>query len=166
MNKIELEFAKLHPDAVIPTKTKGNIGLDLVCIEDVTLRPGERKTVRTGLAVDIPEGYAIIFKDRSGNAAKRGLHILAGVIDSSYTGELLVCVCRLDLYQGQMLLFDYDLNHCIKNNQYDANYITIKKGERICQMILVPDYDVTIIETPEINKQTERADKGFGSSGL
>lgn len=163
---IELQFKKLHEDAIIPVKNKGNIGIDLCCIEDVTFRPGERKTIRTGLAVDIPEGYAILFKDRSGNAAKRGLHVLAGVIDSSYIGELLVCLARIDFYQEQYLLWqDTHEDDTILHNQSRAQTIKVAKGERICQMILIPDYDVSIIETPEINKATNRGDKGFGSSG-
>lgn len=154
---IDLKFKKLHKDAVLPVKKDGNIGIDLVSIEDKLLKPGERVTIRTGLAVDIPEGYAIIFKDRSGNAAKRGLHVLAGVIDSSYTGELLVCVARLD--------FDISKQDVGFDSRVQFTQDKISKGDRICQFIIVPDYQVNITEVEEIVKSTERGDKGFGSSG-
>jgi len=160
---IDLQFKKLHPAAILPVKTKGNIGIDLVSIEDVYLKPGERKTIRTGLAIDIPEGYAIILKDRSGNAAKRGLHILAGVIDSSYTGELLVCVSRLDFNPEHKIYYDN-----LRGNQIEDSvpfFDEIKKGDKICQFIVVPDYQVNITEVEEIVKVTDRGDKGFGSSG-
>jgi len=153
---LDLKFKKLHPDAVLPTKTKGNIGIDLVSIEDWILAPGDRAIIRTGLSVDIPEGYAIILKDRSGNAAKRGLHVLAGVIDSSYTGELLVCVARLDFEITHQNSFDSRV-------QYTED--KIKKGDKICQFIVVPDYEVNITEVDEISKVTDRGDKGFGSTG-
>jgi dUTP pyrophosphatase len=155
MNSIQLDFVKINERAVLPVKVKGNIGIDLTTIDSATLMPGERVLLRTGLAVDIPEGYGILFQDRSGNAAKRGLTILGGVIDSSYIGELKVCVTRLDFWDGQRYLFD----------GLREDPITIQAGERICQMVVVPDYDVKTAWVQSIHKSTDRGDKGFGSTG-
>jgi dUTP pyrophosphatase len=151
---VNLKFKRLIKGVELPKKERGNVGIDLYCVinsavssgfvdgrNSLTIPAGERLTFSTGLAVDIPEGYAIILKDRSGLAVKQGIHVLAGVIDSSYTGELLVC------------LF----------NTSNKDYI-VKDGDKICQMVVIQDFNVWITETEEM-KETQRGDKGFGSSG-
>lgn len=158
-----------HEDAVLPIKDQGNVGIDLYCVKDTrfkpvtiivpskiagypdkvtetdgyTLKPGERYLFSTGIKLNIPTGYAIIFKDRSGNAGRKGLHVLGGVIDSSYTGELLVVLLNTS------------------NEE-----VTIVNNDRIAQMVVVPDYDSQFIqiEPDQLNK-TDRGEKGFGSSG-
>lgn len=162
---VQLKFKKLWPNVNLPTKTSGNIGIDLscYCTKDknslmnsgwfwdlstdkmkYNLRPGERRVFNTGLSVEIPDGYALILKDRSGLAAKHGIHVLAGVIDSSYRGEIKVCL----------------LNTCTK---YDEIYV-IEEGERIAQAILTHDISCDIIEVSELS-ETERGSNGFGSTG-
>src|SRR5262249_30781533 len=84
-----LNFKQLDPRAVLPTRgSPMSAGLDLYSIETVNLHPQERKLVRTGLAVAIPEGYYGRLAPRSGMATKMGLDVLAGVIDSDYRGEI------------------------------------------------------------------------------
>ena len=161
---VQLKFKKECEKAKIPSKKTGNVGIDLsCCIKDRSdavnngwkwdlnenlmkyyLRPGERITLDTGLSVEIPDGYALILKDRSGLAAKNGIHVLAGVIDSSYRGEIKVCLLNT-------------------STKYDESYV-IEEGERIAQAILTHDISCDIIETSELSV-TERGSNGFGSTG-
>ena len=160
---IELKFKKLVPSAKIPVKISGNVGIDLsVIVDDANrwlyhidtnhkkpamsyfLQPGERVVFNTGLSVEIPDGYALIIKDRSGLAAKNGIHVLAGVIDSSYRGEIKVCLLNT-------------------SKNYDGG-IWINEGDRIAQGILTHDIACDIIEVAELS-ETTRGEKGFGSSG-
>lgn len=166
---LKFGVVRTHPNAVLPTKTEGNVGIDLYCVADevfyniivytpsklmggpthtakyigYTLQPGERKRFCTGIKLQIPAGYAIILKDRSGNAANHGLHVLAGVIDSSYRGELEIVL----------------LNTSDKE-------VTVHEGHKIAQMVVVPDYYSVFTEiTPEELLDSNRGEKGFGSSG-
>src|ERR1044071_294090 len=87
-----LRFKKLDSRAVLPQRgSVSAAGLDVCCIEDVEIGPKERVMARTGLAVAIPPGFYGRVAPRSGLAAKQGLDVLAGVIDSDYRGEI-VCV--------------------------------------------------------------------------
>ena len=148
------EVVKIHPNAVIPTKADGNLGFDLHIVADESfstdkkeyiLSPGSsnnnRKLFHTGLTMAIPEGCGVILKDRSGLASKHGIHILAGVIDSSYRGEWCICVVNL----GKI------------------SYI-FSEGDRIAQAIVVPEYRIKFNEVESLS-DTFRGEKGFGSSG-
>ncbi len=116
-------------------------GLDLCSAEDVEIKPGELKGIRTGIRIALPKGTVGLIKDRSG-MAKKGLHVLAGVIDPNYRGEIIVLVKNLG-------------NEVIK----------IKKGERFAQILIIP---IIYDEAYEVNElpESERGDKGFGSTGL
>ena len=84
-----LSFKKLDPRATLPSRGSSQAaGLDIYSIEDVAIEPKDRALVRTGLAVAIPEGYYGRVAPRSGLATKQGLHVLAGVIDCDYRGEV------------------------------------------------------------------------------
>ena len=136
-----LRFKPLDPKAVLPRR--GSVlaaGLDVCSIEDVELQPKQRAAVRTGLAVAIPPGFYGRVAPRSGLAAKNGLDVLAGVIDSDYRGE----IC------------------CVLYNTGDE-VIVLPSGSKICQLI------VEQIITPEAVwvidlDQTARGAGGFGST--
>jgi dUTP pyrophosphatase len=136
-----LRFKQLDPRAVLPARGSAlAAGLDLFTIEDVELRPKQRATARTGLAVAIPPGFYGRVAPRSGLAAKNGLDVLAGVIDSDYRGE----IC------------------CVLYNTGDE-VITLPAGSKICQLIIEQ------IITPEaawVNDldTTARGAGGFGST--
>src|SRR6185503_11806968 len=84
-----LNFKKLDPRATLPTRgSQASAGLDLYSIEAVSLDPGQRAIARTGLAVAIPEGFYGRVAPRSGLATKKGVDVLAGVIDADYRGEI------------------------------------------------------------------------------
>jgi dUTP pyrophosphatase len=137
-----LHFKRLHTDAKLPARgSEGAAGLDLYAVERVTLEPGARAAVRTGLAVAIPRGYYGRVAPRSGLALRHGIDVLAGVIDSDYRGEIL---CAL-------------VNHGREPFQ-------IETGARVAQLV------VEAIATPdpvwaEDLEQTDRGAGGFGSTG-
>jgi dUTP pyrophosphatase len=141
-----ITFTKLHPDAIIPSKaTAGSIGLDLHSVEPYVVLPGQRVVVSTGLRVTLPPDTYGRIAPRSGLAVKHGLDVGAGVVDPDYTGELRV------------VLFNHD----------SMNPFIIRPGWRIAQLIVenaVSNLDVQEIpyDDPE---DTERGDRGFGSSG-
>ena len=123
--------------------TDGAAGMDVLSAEDVTLAPGERHAVATGLAVAIPPGYEIQVRPRSGLALKHGISVpnTPGTIDSDYRGELKVIL----------------INHA-------AEPFAIHRGDRIAQLVLAP---VTLAEWDEVAElaETERGAGGFGSTG-
>ena len=137
-----LKFQKLDDDAKLPTRGSAkSAGLDLYSIEEVTLAPGERAAVKTGLVVAIPEGFYGRIGPRSGLAVKHGIDTLAGIVDADYRGEILCAIINL----GQ-------------------ETVTLKKGERIAQLI------IESIITPEpvwaeSLDETKRGAGGFGSTG-
>ena len=137
-----LHFKRLHPEARLPARGSADAaGLDLCAVERLTIEPGGRAAVRTGLAVAIPRGFYGRVAPRSGLAVRHGLDVLAGVIDSDYRGEIL---CAL-------------VNH-------GAEPFEIEPGARVAQLV------VEAIATPEPVwaeelEETARGAGGFGSTG-
>ena len=121
----------------------GDAGLDLPAAEAVTLGPGERRLVPTGLAVAIPEGHAGFVLPRSGLAMQKGVTVLnaPGLIDSGYRGELKVLL----------------INH-------GALAVGIERGERIAQLVIQPVAQARLVETDRLPDSTRGAG-GFGSTG-
>lgn len=136
-------FMKLNSAATIPTKAHDDdLGFDLYTSEAVSLSPHSITKIPTGIAVQFPKGVGGIFKERSGLSLKTGLEIRAGVIDPQYTGELIV----------------------IMYNPTDTHH-NFPVGTKIAQMVLVQSIPIAVMEITNIHI-TERADKGFGSSGI
>ena len=123
--------------------TDGAAGMDVLSAEDVTLVPGARHAVATGLAVAIPPGYEIQVRPRSGLALKHGISVpnTPGTVDSDYRGELKVIL----------------INH-------GEEPFAIRRGDRIAQLVLAP---VTLAEWDEVAEldETSRGAGGFGSTG-
>ena len=142
-NILKLKYKKLAPHAVIPTYANpGDAGLDLTAID--FYRNNDYKFVEygTGLSVEIPEGYVgLIFPRSSISKTSHSLANSVGVIDSGYTGEILVRM-------------RYD-----ENNE-DREYIV---GDKIAQLVVVPAPKVVLVEARELTN-TQRGDQGFGSS--
>ncbi len=138
----ELKIELISPAATVPTRAHtGDAGLDLYSCDNYTLLPGDISEIRTGIKMRVPDGYVGLIWDKSG-LAKQGIHAMGGVIDSGYRGEIVVLI--------------KNLGHDIFN---------ISKKQKIAQILIQK------IETPEIikgkiNDDTERGEKGFGSSGL
>lgn len=141
---IEVAITRLRDDARLPTQAyEGDAGLDLAACEGVTLDPGERAVVPTGIAVEIPEGYAGFVQPRSGLAARNGIGIVnaPGLIDSGYRGEIRVVLVNLDPREPY----------------------TVEPGARIAQLVIAPVASVRVVETAEL-AASERGARGFGSS--
>ena len=142
---VYLKFKKLHEDAIIPKFAHhGDAGFDLHAIENNRVMCGRTTMIKTGLAVEIPHGYEMQIRPRSGLAAKFGMTIInaPGTIDSGYRGELMV-MCTLIS---------------------DTEYIVLEKGSRIAQGVIKKLEDVVISEVVELS-DTARGEGGLGSTG-
>jgi dUTP pyrophosphatase len=138
---MELKVNRIHPDAKIPSYGhKGDAGLDLFSVVDLVMDRGGVEAVSTGIRVAIPAGYVGLIWDKSGISLK-GIHRLAGVIDSGYRGEVKVVLINLS----------------------DTSFV-IEKGMKIAQMLIQPLAAVKVQETGELD-DTTRGEGGFGSTG-
>jgi dUTP pyrophosphatase len=141
---IEIAVCRLRPDAVLPASAyEEDAGLDLAACEEVTLGPGERAVVPTGIAIEIPPGYAGFVQPRSGLAARHGIGVVnsPGLIDSGYRGEVQVVLLNTD----------------------PAKSFTVEPGMRIAQLVVLPVPAVRVLEV-EALAASERGTRGFGSS--
>ena len=141
---IEVAIRRLREDAVLPRQAyDGDAGLDLASCEEVELLPGERASVPTGIAVEIPEGYAGFVQPRSGLAARHGIGVVnsPGLIDSGYRGEICVVLLNTDRTEP----------------------FTVERGARIAQLVVAPVAAVRLVEVDEL-AASERGARGFGSS--
>src|SRR5688500_325562 len=142
---MELRVRRLDEDAVLPTRAhEGDAGLDLRAVERARIAPGERVGVRTGIAVEIPEGHAGLVLPRSGLAAQHGITLVNahGLIDSGYRGEV------------QVLLLNSDRDTAFE----------IAPGDRIAQLLVTPYAAVEPVDAAEL-ATSARGNGGFGSSG-
>lgn len=124
-------------------ETPGAAGLDVKCVEDFTIDPGGRYLAKTGLFVEIPHGYEIQVRPRSGLAIKHGITVLntPGTIDSDYRGEIGVIL----------------INHGLRSVEFSA-------GDRIAQLVLCPVERIQWLPVADLTG-TKRGEKGFGSTG-
>lgn len=140
---MKIRVKKIHPDAKVPAFAHpGDAGMDLYSVEDMVLAPGERGSVPTGIAIELPDGYVSLVWDKSGPSHKFGVKTLGGVLDSGYRGEYLIGLINL----GQ------------------ENF-EIKKGQKIAQLLIQKVERPEIEETDELG-DTSRGAGGFGSTGV
>ena len=144
--KTTVKFKKLCDNAVTPTYgSTHSAGADLYAVnnEDMVILSGTTQMVHTGIAAEIPEGYVGLVFARSGLAAKKGLAPAnkVGVIDADYRGEIIVA---------------------LRNDSNTAR--VVQKGERVAQLVIVPYVTAEFVEVDELS-DTERGEKGFGSTG-
>jgi dUTP pyrophosphatase len=140
-----LKVRRLDAGARLPTRAyPGDAGLDLYALEDVALAPGQRDSVRTGIAVEIPPGQAGLVLPRSGLAARHGVALVnaPGLIDAGYRGEVRVLLLNTDR----------------------SVPVELAAGERIAQLVLVRVETPAVVEVEEL-ALSERGAGGFGSSG-
>lgn len=143
---VSVRVKRMNPGAKLPQRqTSGSAGYDLrACIErEITIEPGEQALFPTGLAVEIPQGFAGFIYTRSGLGIKHGIAMAngVGVIDSDYRGELHVGL-----------------------RNFSGKPYTIEPGERIAQLIFQPVYLPRLEEAEELS-ETQRDQGGFGSTG-
>lgn len=141
---MDLHVKLLHPAARLPLRAHpGDAGADLFSVEEVTIPPGERRDVGTGIALAIPAGYGGFVQPRSGLAFKHGIMVVnsPGLIDAGYRGEV-----RVSLYNSAAVAFP------------------IKVGERIAQLVIQRVEEPVYMAAEEL-PDTGRGAGGFGSSG-
>jgi dUTP pyrophosphatase len=142
---MSLRVVRLDARAKLPTRAyEGDAGLDLYALEAALLQPGERASVRTGIAVEIPEGQAGLVVPRSGLAARHGIAIVnaPGLIDAGYRGEVRVLLLNTDRSAA----------------------FAIAPGDRIAQLVLVDVRTPVVLEVDGL-AMSDRGAGGFGSSG-
>jgi len=141
-----LQVKRLHRDAIIPTKAHaGDLGYDFYALEETVISPDTSGRIRTGISCQFPRGYGGLIRDRSSIATELSLFVVAGVIDSGYTGEIQI-VMR------------------VHSKHPDPPAICIPAGTKIAQMILIPTVDFPVKEVGILYAADTRADAGFGSS--
>lgn len=144
MNKFKLKIQKIHNEAIIPSYAhKGDAGLDLYSVENITINPSETALIKTGIKIELPPQTEAQVRPRSGLALKHGITVLntPGTIDEGYRGEVGIIL----------------INH-------GKEPFIVEKGMKIAQMIVKPVWYVDIEEVEELSN-TERAEGGFGSTG-
>jgi dUTP pyrophosphatase len=144
-SQLDVLITRLDPAIPLPAYARhGDAGADLVTAEDVDLAPGERAVVGTGIAIALPEGYAGFVHPRSGLAARHGVTLVnaPGTIDAGYRGEIKVILLNTD----------------------PAGAVSLRRGDRIAQLVVQRVENVTFREVPAL-PESARGDNGFGSTG-
>jgi len=145
MGKVQVLITRLDPSVPLPVYAKGgDAGADIVSRVDVTLQPGERALVPTGISIALPDGYVALVHPRSGLAIKHGVTMVnaPGTVDAGYRGEL----------------------QCIMINHDSKEAITFHKGDRIAQLVIQKVERAEFIEVQEL-PGSGRGSGGFGSTG-
>lgn len=170
---LNVKVKRLHPDAVIPQyATSGAAGFDLVAVEDVIIEPGQTKLIPTGLAFEIPQGFEMQIRMRSGIAKRTPLRLpnAVGTIDADYRGEVF-------------MMFENTSNIPLKLNDATTNSVNtisgfdvidvevpmctcfIRKGDRVAQAVIAPVLRANFEEVDELS-ETKRGGGAFGSTGI
>jgi dUTP pyrophosphatase len=137
---------RLNKSVSIPAyANSGDAGVDLQCVEDFELKPGQRLLVSTGIAIALPPGYVGLIHPRSGLAVKQGISIVnsPGTIDAGYRGEIKVCLLNTD----------------------STATAKFSSGSRIAQLVIQRVEQAKFYEVAEL-PQSDRGGQGFGSSGI
>jgi dUTP pyrophosphatase len=146
MSQVEVLITRLDPELALPRYAKpGDAGADIVSRIDITLAPGERALVPTGIAIALPDGYVALVHPRSGLAIKHGVTMVnsPGTVDAAYRGEL------------QIILINHDPNEAV----------SFKRGDRIAQLVIQKVEHASFIEVSEL-PGSGRGTGGFGSTGV
>ena len=145
MSSVQVLITRLDPDLPLPRYAKGgDAGADIVSRTDITLAPGERALVPTGIAIALPDGYVALVHPRSGLAIKHGVTMVnaPGTVDAGYRGEL------------QIILINHDRNEAV----------SFKRGDRIAQLVIQKVERAEFVEVHDL-PGSGRGTGGFGSTG-
>ena len=137
-----IKYKLLAPNAHVPTQSHdSDAGWDLYSIHTLVIPEHYRKTISTGISLEIPKSFVGLIWPRSGMSVKQGIDVLAGVVDSGYRGEIKVCLLNTSPLP-----------------------VEIEAGDRIAQILFQEVPKFKMVNSAELT-ETERKDKGFGSSG-
>jgi dUTP pyrophosphatase len=142
---VQIPVRRLDPELPLPSYAHpGDAGADLHAAVELTLQPGERALVPTGIAMALPEGYVGLVHPRSGLAARHGISIVnaPGTIDAGYRGEVQVCLVNTDR----------------------AEPFTVHRGDRIAQLVVQRCETATFVEAADL-EESSRGEGGYGSTG-
>jgi dUTP pyrophosphatase len=145
MSSVEVLITRLDPDLPLPRYAKGgDAGADIVSRIDISLAPGERALVPTGIAIALPDGYVALVHPRSGLAIKHGVTMVnaPGTVDAGYRGEL------------QIILINHD----------KSESVSFKRGDRIAQLVIQKVERAEFVEVRDL-PGSGRGTGGFGSTG-
>jgi len=143
MVKKELKVKLLKKGLPLPEYSMlSDVGFDLRAAESISLAPYEQKTVKTGIALEIPNGHVGLIRDRAGIITKMNVHTAAGTFDPAYRGEISVVLIN-----------------------FGEESVSIESGMRIAQMLIIPVEKVKIKKVSKLSS-TKRGDRGFGSTGM
>jgi dUTP pyrophosphatase len=164
-----MKIKKVHPDSIIPQYAhEGDSGFDLYATEDVIVEPGETVKASTGLAVALPDGYELQIRPRSGVTLKTKLRVQLGTIDSTYRGEIGVIVDNISPIPSGESKTEWALS--LQDEPHYCPWVPfesyiIRKGDRIAQAVLnkVEQAEIEVVDGLD---ETERGQKGFGSTGV
>ena len=139
---MRIKIKRLNDEVHLPSYAHpGDVGMDVYALEDYPLKPGERKIFDLGFALEFPDGYAVIIKDKSSLPKNAGIHTMGGVFDAGYRGEYNVNLINLG-----------------------KKTYKIGKGHKIAQILILPVVIAKLIEVKELSK-TSRGEGRFGSTG-
>ncbi|MGL5405309.1 MAG: dUTP diphosphatase [Propionibacteriaceae bacterium] len=144
IDRAQVLLHRLDPELPIPSYAKeGDAGADLSLVSDVTIAPGQRIVVGTGMAIALPNGYVGLIHPRSGLAARHGITIVnaPGTIDAGYRGEIKVCLLNTDI----------------------ENAVTLRRGDRIAQLVVQRYTHIDFVEVAQL-PESERGEQGYGST--
>jgi dUTP pyrophosphatase len=145
MSDFQVLIKRLDPELPLPTYSKGgDAGADIVSRIDITIAPGERALVPTGISIALPDGYVALVHPRSGLAIKHGVTMVnaPGTVDAGFRGEL----------------------QCIMINHDSKESVSFKRGDRIAQLVFQKVERAQFIEVDQL-PGSGRGDNGFGSTG-
>ena len=145
MSSVQVLITRLDPELPLPKYAKGgDAGADIVSRIDITLAPGERALVPTGIAIALPDGYVALVHPRSGLAIKHGVTMVnaPGTVDAGYRGEL------------QVILINHDR----------TEPVSFKRGDRVAQLVIQKVERADFVEVENL-PGSGRGDGGFGSTG-
>jgi dUTP pyrophosphatase len=144
-NAVDVLLQRIDPGVPVPAYAHpGDAGADLLTTVDLTLAPGERAMVPTGIAIALPEGYAALVHPRSGLAVKYGVSLVnaPGTVDAGYRGEIRVSLINLD----------------------PRDPVVLRRGDRIAQLV-IQKVEHAVFHEVERLPGSDRGEGGFGSSG-
>lgn len=176
-----LEIKLLSGNATMPKRDRLDAGYDIFAAETVILEPQEKAVIKTDVAVNIPEGYVGLLTSRSGVSSKTHLVIETGKIDAGFQGNMRINIkndtdlnsvnANPHIFEAGFANYVYDIENKIIETIYDdgelmTDVYKINKGDKLAQLVIVPIWTPELKEVEQFSSESERGEKGFGSTGF